>query len=363
MPLLPAMRRVILGTVVLILVVAGLGWIFRARITMRVMERVVAGNLGAGRVSELPDGLHVGLCGAGSPLPDPERSGPCVAIVAGDALWVVDAGSGASRGLSRMRLPPGRVRGVLLTHFHSDHIDGLGELLLQRWAGGAHGEPTPVHGPPGVEAVLDGFTRAYALDSGYRVAHHGPEIVPPGGAGGVAQTFPMPAEGESAVVIEEDGLVVRVFAVEHAPVEPAVGYRFEYGGRSVLVSGDTKKSATVERFARGVDVLVHEALSPKLVGVMTRGAARAGVANVEKITRDIQDYHTSPVEAAEIAQAAGARHLLFHHIVPPLPVAPLRTIFLEGVADAYAGPATIGTDGTWFTLPAGSDEILHEELL
>lgn len=357
------MKRVLVVAVVLLLVVAGLGYAFRARIALRLMERVVAGNMSPGLLGDLPDGLHVGLCGAGSPLPDPDRSGPCVAVVAGSSLWIVDAGSGASRVLARMRLPQGRVQGVLLTHFHSDHIDGLGELMLQRWVGGGHDTPLPVHGPTGVDAIVEGFGRAYAFDAAYRVAHHGPAVAPPAGAGGVARPFVVPADGESAVVLRDGDLTVTVFPVDHVPVEPAVGYRFDYRGRSVVVSGDTAKSANVERVSRGVDLLVHEALSPRLVAVIGRGAARAGAANVEKITKDIVDYHTTPIEAAEIARDAGVRHLLFHHIVPPLPIAPVRDMFLEGVADVYDGPVTLGRDGTWFTLPPGSDAVLHDELL
>jgi len=357
------MKRILLGIGVVVLVVSGVGYAFRTQITMRLMERVVARNLGAGLVGDLPDGLHVGLCGAGSPLPDPERSGPCVVVIAGSSIWVVDSGSGSSRVLSRMRIPQGRVRGVFLTHFHSDHIDGLGELMLQRWAGGAHDAPLPVYGPPGVESVVEGFDRAYALDAGYRVAHHGPAIVPPTGAGGVARTFVMPADGESTVVLEEEGLSVTAFRVHHEPVAPAVGYRFDYRGRSAVVSGDTAKSANVTHFARGVDLLVHEGLSPTLVAVMTRAAAAAGATNVEKITRDIVGYHTTPIEAAEIARDAGVRYLLFDHIVPPLPLAPLREVFVEGVAAVYDGPVRVGRDGTLITLPADADTIEHDELL
>src|SRR5204862_6533296 len=111
--------------------------------------------------------------------------------------------------------------GVLLTHFHSDHIDGLGELVLQRWAGGARKEPLPVYGPPGVDRVVGGVNETYALDSGYRVAHHGADIVPPSGTGGVARPFAMPKPGEEVVVLEEDGLRVSAFAVDHAPVHAA----------------------------------------------------------------------------------------------------------------------------------------------
>jgi ribonuclease Z len=61
------------------------------------------------------------------------------------------------------------------------------------------------------------------------------------------------------------------------------------------------------------------------------------------------------VEAAESAEVAGAKHLLFYHIVPPMPVPGLASVFLEGVSDAYRGPVTLGNDGTRISLPAGSD--------
>jgi ribonuclease Z len=179
----------------------------------------------------------------------------------------------------------------------------------------------------------------------------------------VAEPFAVPPNGESTVVLERDGLKVTAFRVDHAPVDPAVGYRFDYAGRSVLISGDTKKSANLERFADHVDLLVHEALAPQLVAVLTRAAATAGATNIEKITKDILDYHATPVEAAEIARDASVRQLLFYHIVPPLPLGPLEVAFVEGVEGVYDGPVTVGRDGTFFSLPAGSDAIEHEELL
>ena len=129
------------------------------------------------------------------------------------------------------------------------------------------------------------------------------------------------------------------------------------------MSGDTIKSANLQKFAQGVDLLVHEALAPQLVEILTRGATNAGRKNLAKITRDILDYHTSPVDAAEIARDAGVGHLLFNHIVPPLLLAPMEDIFLEGVDEAYAGPVTIGRDGTLVRLEAGSDAIEVVDLL
>jgi ribonuclease Z len=357
------MKRFLLGLLVVVVVVAALGYAFRGPITLRLIENVVASNLETNLVRELPDGLHVALCGAGSPMPDPQRSGPCTAVIAGERIFVVDAGSGSSRILSRLRIPQGEIEAIFLTHFHSDHVDGLGELLLQRWVGGSNPEPATVHGPEGVAQIVGGFNLAYRLDSGYRVAHHGEAIVPPSGAGAVARPFAQPDDGVAVPLVDAGGVKVTAFRVEHSPVDPAVGYRFDYKGRSVVISGDTTKSANLQRFAEGVDLLVHEALAPQLVEVITRGATAAGRPNLAQITVDILDYHTSPVEAAEVARDAGVGHLLYNHIVPPLLLRPMQGLFLEGVAEVYDGPVTIGRDGTLVVLEAGSDAIAVEERL
>ncbi|MBW2696560.1 MAG: MBL fold metallo-hydrolase, partial [Deltaproteobacteria bacterium] len=338
------MKKWLWGLISLVLALGVLGYAFRERLTLRLMRNVVARNMATNALDALPDGLHIALCGAGSPLPDPKRSGPCVAVIAGDQLYIVDSGTGSSRILSRMQIPQGEIDGVLLTHFHSDHIDGLGELLMQRWANGGNTAPTPVYGPPGVEQVVDGFNHAYAMDAVYRVAHHGNEVMPRAGAGARAHAFTPPEEGSAVTLVDQAGLRIVAFLVDHRPVLPAVGYRFDYAGRSVLVSGDTAKSANLQKFADGVDLLVHEALAPQLVEVLTEAADVAGRPRLAKITRDILDYHTTPVEVAEIARDTGAGHLLFYHVVPPLLLAPMEDIFLDGVEETYAGPVTLGRD-------------------
>jgi len=352
------MKRILIGLGIVVAIVIIVFAVARERIALSVMERVVAQRMLTNSLGELPDGLHVALCGAGSPMPDADRSGPCTAVMAGDTLLVFDAGTGSSRQFAFMALPLGQIEAVFLTHFHSDHIDGLGELMMQRWVNGAHTTPLPVYGPPGTEKVVDGFNLAYQQDAVYRVAHHGAKTVPPGGEGGKAEVFgrisPLAME---VVYAKGDDLTVEAFNVEHSPIEPAIGYKVTYKDRSIVISGDTIKSAMVQKASQGVDVLIHEALSHELVMILSDAAAEAGRDNLVKITKDILDYHTSPVEAAELAQSAGVGMLLFSHIVPPLPVAPLKGVFLRGVSDAYDGPVVIGEDGTFVSLPAGSDVI------
>jgi ribonuclease Z len=348
---------------VLLLVVLGAAFVFQRQIgmaiTKQVAERAFQNQLMAG----LPDGLHAGLCGSGSPLPDPTRAGPCVFVIAGKHVYVVDTGEGSPRKMALMGLSPGFIDAILLTHFHSDHIGGLGEMMLQRWGGASHKDPVPVYGPQGVESVVLGFNDAYALDKKYRVAHHGEATMPPSGAGGVARPFTIDGPDWSQVVLDQDGLVVTAFAVNHTPVFPAVGYRFDYHGRSVVISGDTAPSANLAKVARGADVLFHEGLQTAMVSVLHDAAVRHGRAGLAKITADIPSYHTTPEDAARIAQQAGVRELMFYHTIPPLPLAYVNATFLGDAPKIFTGPIVVGKDGMLVSLAPGGTSIAMRELL
>ncbi len=323
--------------------------------TLRLLERNLARRRTRDALAERPDGIHVLLCGAGGPLTDIKRSGPCVAVQAGAHLYVIDAGTNGARNMGRFSVNPGRVEAVFLTHAHSDHVDGLGELGMLRWIGSGSERPLPVHGPPPVSAVAAGFNQAYAADFGYRTAHHGSEIAPPSGAGLEALPFPLPGDGELHAVLEtEDGVRVSAFSVSHAPVCEAVGYRIDYRGRSIVVSGDTAYSANLIQHARGADLLVHDALASRLTERIAAAAESAGNRRAAKVLRDVPSYHATPVEAAEAAAAAGAKQLLLYHIVPPLPTSALERVFLSGIADVYEGRVTLGRDGTLISLDEGS---------
>ena len=147
------MRKLLLSLSIAIAGLLALAFVFRAPLSLRIAERIAPGRLAADVVPSLPDGLHVALCGAGSPFPDTERSGPCTVVVAGKRMFVFDAGGGSARNIGRLGFVLGHVEAIFLTHFHSDHIDGLGEVLLQRWVTTSNTAPVPVYGPPGVEQV------------------------------------------------------------------------------------------------------------------------------------------------------------------------------------------------------------------
>jgi len=153
-------------------------------------------------------------------------------------------------------------------------------------------------------------------------------------------------------VLDDGGLTITAFLVDHGPVKPAVGYRIDYKGRSVVISGDTVPTPSIDREAKSVDLLVMEALSAPLVNELEIAAARAGRPKVAQIMEDIQNYHTTPADAAEIAQRAGAKALALTHVVPPLPSAVFDGLFLGDAKTKFSGPLWVMRDGDIVSLPA-----------
>lgn len=350
------LKKVVPGLVATLALLFAASLMFKVQIGERIFAKAVSKNFENNILSDLPDGLHVILIGTGSPLADPSRVGPSTAVIAGKRVFIVDSGGGAVRKMGEIGLPPAATERVLLTHFHSDHIDGLGELMLQRWAGGGYNEPLPIHGPEGVTEVVKGLNTTYAQDRDYRVAHHGADIVPPGGFGGT------PIEFEAGILMEQSGVKILAFAVDHEPVSPSFGYRFEYKGRSVVITGDTAYTDDLASHAKDTDILISEALNSEMVGVIETAARDAGNNRIGKIMYDIPDYHITPIQAAEVAQDANASLLVYTHIVPSLPTSYLDAVFAKGAADKFSGDIIVGQDGMMFSLPPQSEDIVRRQL-
>lgn len=349
---------IILGALVIVLV--GARTMFSVQIGEALFRSAVKANLGQNALADAPDGLSVILVGTGSPLPDPGRVGPMTVVAAGDRVFIIDSGSGSARRYGELRLPWANVEAVFLTHFHSDHIDGLGEVMLQHWAAGGAGTPLALYGPTGVDRVAAGFMEAYAQDTTYRIAHHGADVITPSGQG--AAPFPFTPGRTPEIVYEQNGLTVSAVSVDHSPIEPAVAYRFDYEGRSVTISGDTVKDDRLVTLANGSDLLIHEALNADMVSLVRDELTANGETRLAAIMNDILDYHTTPVEAAEVADAANVRMLALSHIVPAQPSRLLYPAYLKGTGKAYGGPIVMGEDGMMFLLPAGSEAIERARL-
>ena len=307
------------------------------------------------------DAMRIAICGSSAPLPSERRAKACAVVFAGGKFYVVDSGPESTENLVLWGIPLSSIGGVLLTHFHSDHIGDLGELNLQTWAGGRPA-PLAVYGGPGIEGVVEGFNQAYRLDQGYRTTHHSDRVMP-------AATWPMiahrvelagdatPAKNRTGIVLEEGGLRITAIEVDHAPIAPAYAYRFDYKGRSVVITGDLKYHAPLATAARGADVLVSEAIVPSMTQALGKGASAAGRDRTAAIMHDIEDYHITPEQAAQIANQAEVKLLAFYHLLPAPDGMLARRLFAQGLSEARKGDWTIAEDGTLYTLPLGSAQI------
>jgi ribonuclease Z len=317
-------------------------------IVTRIAQRRIGRNT-SGLLA--PDALRILLCGTASPVPSARRAEACTAVFAGGRMWIVDTGPGSWRTLGLRRIRGEAIGAILYTHLHSDHIGELGEFNLQTWAAGRP-DPLRVYGPEGVTELVHGFAEAYAADTRFRIAHHGAALLPPERA--VMLPMPVQLDGADATrVLEENGVVVTAFAVCHDPVKPAFGYRFDYGGRSVVVSGDTRPCPNLVTQARGADVLVHEAQANSVVHIMEQVARDAGESRLAKILGDIPSYHSSPADAAREAVTAGVRLLVLTHLTPPPDNLLLARIFRRDIDTTPPLGVVLGEDGTLVVLPTG----------
>ena len=300
----------------------------------------------------VPDGLRVVVCGSASPLGnDPERAQACIAVLTPEHLMLFDIGARSPARINEARLPLARLNGVFFTHYHSDHIAGLPDVNLAGWVRGRK-TSLEVYGPPGVDTVVGGFNTAYQLDRGYRVAHHGMELLPPAAGPMTPKTF---TPGD--VVWRDDLLTVTSFPVEHPPIEPAVGYRVDYRGRSVVISGDSNAADRLFTAAEGADLLLHDALCRALLDPMITAATELNMPVMPTIMTDVIDYHADTRTLPERAAAAGIRQLALYHMVPVPANALTEKIFLRDLP----GDVLLVNDLHTFDLPPNStDIVIHE---
>ncbi|MDP6181116.1 MAG: MBL fold metallo-hydrolase [SAR86 cluster bacterium] len=319
----------------------------------RMMVSVVSSMANATNNLPKEDALSVAVCGSRSPIPSPGRAETCMIVQAGEEMFVVDIGDGSNANLRNWRIDYGAIKAVLLTHLHSDHIADLPNLHQGAWILGGRTDKLKVFGPYGVASVTQGLEIAYGLDYGFRHEHHGDGIAPREYAGFDAHTIDL-----NNPVIHDDGeLKITAFKVIHEPIEPSLGYRFEYKGRSLVITGDTSYAQSVIDNSMDVDVLFHEAQANHMVDVMQNVANENGAELMAKVMSDIKTYHTTLIEAAEIANKANVKKLVFYHLTPAPRNYLTELIFVRGV-DEIREDWMLAEDGSLIILPVGSDKII-----
>ena len=304
------------------------------------------------------DSMRVIFCGTSGPLPVVGRAKPCTAIQVGGALYLVDIGPEATENMMLWRIPVATAKAVFITHLHSDHIGDLGEFNLQSWVGGRPA-PLAVVGPKGVDKLASGLNLAYENDHGFRKAHHDHGAfkfdIPAGLL--TAKVVTIARTDGTAVAWKDGDLTVTAIHVAHEPISPAFAYRFDYKGRSVVISGDTRPWPPLGVAAKGADVLIHEAQNAGMTRQMASGLGMQGNARMSSLMTDTLTYHTSPVEAADIARAAGVKVLVLSHLTQAGLPFYTPEAFTRGMDDGGKLDWRLAKDGMTIDLPAGSAEI------
>lgn len=336
---------IVASALVLILILAGY-LLYVPKGQDFALSRLSAIAMSADQDSD-PDALSVFVCGSSSPLPDIKRAQACIAVLTPHHFYIVDAGAGSGANLLSGNLPLARLNGVLLTHFHSDHITAIPDINLNSWVAGRP-EPLAIYGPTGVDRVVEGMNMAFELDRGYRVAHHGETLMPP--VLGVL-THRQIAPG---VIEAHNDLTITAFIASHKPVEPALGYRFDYKGRSVVVTGDTIINRSLEDAVKGIDLLLSDAISLPIVQALETAARRQGRIRNAKILADIQDYHAPVDDVIGLGHRAAVGMTALYHLVPPPRNLLMENIFKRSLPDN----AILTKDRMWFYLPVNSRDIL-----
>jgi ribonuclease BN (tRNA processing enzyme) len=266
----------------------------------------------------------------GGPRPRKNSFASSQVILIDNAAYVVDCGNGVAIQLARAGVPLRALRHVFITHHHSDHNADYGNLLLLAWTSGMQ-DPVDCWGPPPLARMTRLFFEMNEYDIETRIEDEGKVPLVP-----LVRAHELTKGG---IVMQETNVTVKCALVEHPPVVPAFAYRFDTRDRSIVISGDTKRSDALIRLAEGADVLVHEALY--LPGV-DRLAAR--VPNGPALSKSILSHHTSIEDVGRVAEAAGVKTLVLSHFVPPDDPEITDQMWMDGARSTYKGRIIVGKD-------------------
>lgn len=239
--------------------------------------------------------LKVTLLGTGLPDPKPDRYGSSTLIEAGKEKLIIDCGRCCLQRLSETGTPLREANKLFLTHLHSDHTVGIPDLWLTPWIHGRWEEPLYVWGPVGTKHMMSKLMEAFEYDLKIRPIH---DLLPEEGVQILTQEF------QEGVVYEKNGVKVTAFEVDHRPVIPSYGYRVDYGGTSVVLSGDTRYSENLIKFAENTDLLIHNV-----------GAAREEDLKASERYRRIMALHLTPEEAAQVFTLVKPKLAVYTHMV------------------------------------------------
>ncbi|HSX70423.1 MAG TPA: MBL fold metallo-hydrolase [Pseudomonas sp.] len=287
-------------------------------------------------------GIRVILCGTGTPQINAPRGQACTLVSAGGQLFLFDAGENAMRNVENNHVPLAALTRVFITHWHSDHFNGLGGLINHTWINGRK-TPFEVYGPSGVDRVVKGLAMAYQEDVQFRHLHALPPVAT---ALGFAESneVSLASGQESLRLFDQGGVTVDAYRVDHHPVDPAYGYVLRYNGKKVFISGDTRVSERYLAAMQDADLVVHEAINSQMIHLGSAALQRTG--QQAKATQAVRvlEYHADTLALAKLAEQAKVRHLVLTHLIPSPTNFISRRMFLSGMSERYSGEITLGED-------------------
>jgi ribonuclease Z len=267
--------------------------------------------------------FKVTLLGTGNPRPVMSRFGPSILVEAGNEKLLFDCGRGAAQRLYQLKIPFTAITSLFLTHLHSDHTVGIPDLWLTGWVMGRD-TPLPVWGPKGTKAMMKYLQEAYAFD--IHIRRDVDTKLPGAGVMVIAKDI------QQGVVYDKNEVKVTAFQVDHGEIKPALGYRIDYAGHSVTLSGDTRPSENLIRFAQGTDVLIHEVIDVAAYTNLSKG-------DTSEQEKKIIAHHTTAEQAGTVFTRVKPKLAVYSHIVPPdVPDVVPHT------RKTYSGPLEVGED-------------------
>ena len=275
---------------------------FRLNILSGLLTVVAISSGGFGQAKPAPTGTQVVVLGSGTPLADPERSGPAVAVVVNGVAYLVDCGPGVVRRAAAAEkngikaLAVDKLKIVFITHLHSDHTLGYPDLIFSPWVL-ERAAPLEAYGPRGLKSMTAHIEKAWAED--IRLRLHGLEEANTTGYKVNVH------EIEPGVVYRDENVTVRAFPVKHGTWKYAFGYRFDTKDRRIVISGDTAPTDEIVKACDGCDVLLHEVFNPK----------RKKIVESKQKQAYFKAFHTSPEELGEIATQSRPKLLVLYHLV------------------------------------------------
>ena len=342
------MKKILRYILALVLIVFAFGWIaitfFPEKLVPFMLDQQLKRLTQSSDLLEDKNAITVFTVGTSSPLPG-ERAQTGTAVFVNGHFFMFDVGPGVVQKSENIQLPLDQLDAVFITHYHSDHFMDLPYLINRSWVLGRTKE-LQVYGPDGLDTLMQAVDQLLHIENQYRVDHHGAELMDISKAKGIPHEFKN-VPGGKEIVFQKDGITITAFDVNHEPIEPAVGYAIEYDGKKVVISGDTKKNELVLEMAKDADLLIHEVLLVSLLKQLSTKLEETGNGRNSKIIHDIQDYHTSPKDVAELAKAANVKKLILHHFAPAPDLQVIKNLYKKELS-GYDGPIHFANDGDMF---------------